>query len=129
MKSTMKSHPSQLMMATLLLGTLAGCGGGGNESGPPDVIQASPAQVTVSAVGSCAVGVGPTIFLYGGTPPYKLKNSVPTALSLDKTTVLQSGQGFTVTFIGGQCMENMPVSAEDEMGRIVEVLFTNQIAT
>ncbi|WP_141287348.1 hypothetical protein [Ideonella azotifigens] len=109
---------------------LSACGGGGNESGPPDAIQASPAAVAVTGpAGACATGLGPTVYLYGGTPPYKLKNSVPMALALDKSTVGLSGQGFTVTFTNGVCLDGMPVSVEDDMGRIIEVMFTNQMGS
>lgn len=115
-------------MAMVVL-SLSACGGGGNESGQPDVLQASPAQVTITGgQDACAAGVGPTVFLYGGTPPYKLKNSVPTAMTLDKSVVQDSGQGFTPTFTG-QCLDNLPVSVEDDMGRVIEVYFTNQPAS
>src|SRR5256885_16417015 len=52
--------------------SLAGCGGGGNESGPPDALLASPTAVTGSGTpGSqnCHLRTRPTEFVYGGAPP------------------------------------------------------------
>jgi hypothetical protein len=105
---------------------LAGCGGGGNESGPSDQVVVSPAEVTVSGqIGVCGAGLGPTVHVFGGLPPYKLTNSVPTYLQLDKTEVGGSGEGFTMTFLGG-CLDKMPINVEDRAGRVVSVLVTNQ---
>jgi len=87
---------------------------------------ASPAGVEIEGPpGACSVGQGPTIFLYGGQPPYKLKNSVPLGVSLDTTVVTGSGRGFTVTFINGACFTNAPIVVEDDMGRILNVPLTN----
>lgn len=105
---------------------LAGCGGGGNESGPPDSLYAAPANITVTGPqGACAVGAGPTVFVYGGQPPYKLDNSMPEGMQLDKQTVTDSGQGFTITFINNMCMESIPVTIEDDVGRVFSVPVTN----
>lgn len=105
---------------------LAGCGGGGNESGPPDSIEISPNSVTVSGgVGSCASGLGPKIYVYGGTPPYTLSNSVPTAMALDKNRLQNSGDGFMLSFNGG-CFESMPVTVQDDMGRLATVVVSNE---
>lgn len=114
------------LLPTLAL-ALTACGGGGNESGPPEAIVASPQSVVVEAVGSCAIGVGPTVFVYGGTPPYTLRNSVPAGMVLNKSKLDNSGDGFIVTFIGGLCMNAMPISIEDDMGRLLDVAITNQI--
>ena len=74
-----------ILGAALTLG-LAACGGGGNESGPGDSLLASPQAVTVTGTAtSCAVGTGPTIYVYGGKPPYKLSNSAPKAMTINTT--------------------------------------------
>ncbi|MFZ5549833.1 MAG: hypothetical protein ACOZJX_14165 [Pseudomonadota bacterium] len=115
-------HIAGLATATMALALLAGCGGGGNESGPPDVLEAQPSAVSVGMTGECAPGPGPTVTVWGGQPPYKLTNSLPAAMTLDKSRLTYSGEGFTITFINGICMTNMPVSIEDDMGRLLHVL-------
>lgn len=113
-----------LLISHLALPLLVGCGGGGNELGPADTLQASPQAVDVSG-SNCAPGVGPTVHVYGGLPPYTLKNSVPLGMALDRTRMNNSGDGFTITFINGVCMKNMPISVEDDMGRLLDVSITN----
>ena len=104
---------------------LAACGGGGNESGPPDAVQLSLSSVRVGSQGNCVTGMGPEIHVFGGSPPYKLSNSVPQGMQLNKTSVDRSGDGFTITFINGVCLQNMPITVEDTMGRIAQVQVTN----
>ncbi|HEX5684677.1 MAG TPA: hypothetical protein VFY73_11660 [Ideonella sp.] len=114
--------------AALLAGTvtLSACGGGGNESGEPGAPYASPPAVGVKGgEGTCYAGPGPTVFIYGGQPPYKLDNSLPQGMQVDKQVVTDSGQGFTITF-NGQCMEAIPVTIEDDMGRVLAVPVTNE---
>ena len=125
--TTFLSLASTATLACPLL--LSACGGGGNESGPPDAIQLSPNNVTVTGpIGACASGTGPKVFIYGGTPPYKLRNSLPTGMVLDRSGVQDSGQGFQITF-NGTCMSSIPVSVEDDMGRIAEVMVSNELGT
>lgn len=107
--------------------SLLACGGGGNESGPADSIQLSIAEVEVGAPGVCATGVGPIVHIFGGRPPYKLSNSVPLGMQLDKSSVAESGEGFTITFINGVCMKKMPITIEDNMGRIAQVVVSNGV--
>ncbi|MFO1340232.1 MAG: hypothetical protein U1F53_18730 [Burkholderiaceae bacterium] len=103
---------------------LGGCGGGGNESGPPDSLHVSPESFKVGHTGACYAGEGPTVFVYGGQPPYKLSNSAPLGMTLDKSRLTYSGEGFVV-YLSGACMEAMPITIEDDMGRLSEVLVTN----
>jgi hypothetical protein len=122
------THPFRLSLFPLLLTlALSACGGGGNESGPAESIVASPQSVVVESAGSCSVGVGPTVYVFGGTPPYTLRNSVPAGMVLNKSKLINSGDGFTVTFIGGLCMNAMPISIEDDMGRLLDVAITNKV--
>ena len=46
-------------------------------------------------------------------------------MQLDKTRLQNSGEGFTITFINGVCMTNMPITIEDDMGRLGYVMVTN----
>ena len=118
--------PIAALVATL---SLAACGGGGNESGPPDSILLSPTSVTATGpVGACARGVGPTVFVFGGTPPYTLTNSYPLGMTLDVKTVKNSGEGFTIT-LNGVCMDTIPINVQDDMGRIATMTVTNARGT
>lgn len=124
--STSSPRPLLLRLALPLLAfTLAGCGGGGNELGPADSIWASPESVQVGASDACFVGVGPTVHVYGGTPPYVLKNSAPRGMTLDRSRVGMPGEGFTLTF-SGLCLSEMPITIEDAEGRLLAVPITNE---
>jgi len=111
-----------LPFAALL--SLSACGGGGNESGPPDQIYVSATSVTVGDKGNCVAMKGPEIHVYGGTPPYKLANSVPQGMVLSKTVVQNSGDSFVITFTG-VCMTTMPITVEDQMGLMARVDVSN----
>ena len=113
------------MAACAAAALVAACGGGGNESGPAEELVVSPNAVSVGLGGNCAEGVGPVVHVYGGQPPYKLANSVPDGMQLDKSRLQNSGEGFTITFINGVCMTNMPITIEDDMGRLAYVMVTN----
>lgn len=122
---TMMSDKTMIKMlaaAGAALALLAGCGGGGNESGPADRLEAAPNAVTVGASGECEAGPGPTISVWGGQPPYKLTNSMPAGMVLDKSRLTYSGEGFTIQFINDICMANMPITIEDDMGRLLQVM-------
>ena len=72
--------------------------------------------------------MGPTVFVHGGQPPYKLFNTLPTAMRLSTSTVQQSGQSFNVR-LTGQCFDAAPIRIEDAMGRLSEVVLSNQPGT
>lgn len=120
---TPRSHRLRRVTVLLVI-TLAGCGGGGNELGPAEAIWASPDAVKVGAQGHCFVGTGPTVHVYGGTPPYVLKNAAPLAMSLDRTRVNMPGEGFTLSF-NGVCLLDMPITIEDAEGRLLAVPISN----
>ena len=118
---------STLTLSLCAMG-LAACGGGGNESGPPDDIVVSPARISVKGIGAdCANGTGTAVFIHGGLPPYKLFNALPQGMRIDKSVVLQSGDSFVVT-LAGQCFEAIPIRIEDALGRLAQVDVTNQPA-
>jgi hypothetical protein len=116
---------SGLLASLLVCALLSACGGGGTESGPADEVLASPNAVTVGTSGVCVVGLGPTIHVYGGQPPYKLSNSVPQGMQLSKQRLRFSGDSFSITFTNGVCMVSMPITIEDDMGRLTQVLISN----
>lgn len=122
----MKRILATLSLAALAL-SLASCGGGGNESGPADQMYLSLNSVTVGAKGICYVGDGPEVHVYGGTPPYKLANSVPQGMKLNKTVVQNSGDSFLITFTNGICMDTMPITVEDQQGLLARVDVSNGV--
>lgn len=119
------SRIRQTLTTAVTVLTLSACGGGGNESGDPDMLTVAPGAVTVSGpTGVCGVGIGPEVHVWGGQPPYKLTNSVPGSISLSKSKLENSGDGFTIEFFGG-CLDKMPVTIEDDMGRLTSLLVSN----
>lgn len=123
----MKRIHAALPLAALAL-SLAACGGGGNESGPPDRMYVSLDAVNVTGGIGCAVGAGPEVHVYGGQPPYKLANSMPQGMVLNKTVVQNSGDSFLIT-LTGVCMDAMPITLEDQLGNLAKVTVTNQPKT
>lgn len=120
-----------LVLPVLLPALLSACGGGGggNESGPPDSIYASPSEVTVVGTPTtCPIGKGPTVYVFGGTPPYTLYNSAPSAMALSATRLQDSGDGFEITFTTGQCLDAIPITIQDDMGRLATVSVTAQLS-
>ncbi|MEK8031079.1 hypothetical protein AACH06_09660 [Ideonella sp. DXS29W] len=115
------------LAAVLMASLLAGCGGGGNESGPDEEIQLSSSSIEVEGPpGSCAVGYYGKVHIFGGQPPYTVNNSVPAGVLLSTDRVADSGGSFDVTFLG-QCLKGAPVTVEDDMGRLATVELTNSM--
>ena len=116
-------------LAVLLLaaaGLLSACGGGGNESGPAEEIQLSADAFEVTGPpGQCAVGYAGRVFVFGGQPPYILHNSASAGVLLSTEKIADSGGYFDLTFLG-QCLEGVPVTVEDDMGRLASVKLTNK---
>lgn len=119
------SSLAALLVATASL--LAACGGGGNESGPPDEIQLSSSSIeVVGPPGACATGYAGRVYVFGGQPPYRLYNSAPAGVQLSTDRVVHSGDGFDVTFLG-QCLATVPVTVQDDMGRLATLELTNEL--
>lgn len=113
-------------MLIFTLTSLAGCGGGGSESGQPDVIEVTPQQINATGTANqCVKGVGPRVYIHGGQPPYHLFNTLPSAMQLSAEVVGHSGQSFVVTFTG-QCFDNMPIKIEDALGQLGELMLSNR---
>jgi hypothetical protein len=118
-------HGLAAVLLTATAALVAGCGGGGSESGDPDHLTVEPGELSVSGPsGSCGSGVGPEVHVWGGQPPYQLTNSVPNEMVLSRTRLDTSGEGFTIAFLGG-CLDHMPITIEDDMGRLATLLVSN----
>jgi hypothetical protein len=123
--SMLRLNHTPRIAALALMTLLTACGGGGNESGPTDSLFLSVSSVKVGSPGNCVTGAGPEVHVYGGTPPYTLSNSVPQGILLNKTVVQNSGESFSVGFINGVCLDKMPITIEDKMGRVAQVQVSN----
>ena len=118
-----------LVAALTSLVSLAGCGGGDSDlAGSLTDFSVQPAEFTVSnTVAPCYVGYVADFFIVGGTPPYRLLNSVQDAVALNTLTVDNLGGGFKVNFIGGICVNPASVVVQDSKGRTVTVKLINKV--
>jgi len=113
---------------------LASCGGGGDEeAGSPTAFSVSPSTVTFTAptgtaAGVCLAGGTSLIFVYGGTAPYRIDNTVPDYVSIDKTEVSDRGGSFTITVVGG-CLSPGNINVVDKLDHVVTLTVNNKPAS
>lgn len=131
----MKMLPlSAKLAAAICSAVLISCGGGGDdEAGSLTPFSVVPSTLTfTAAVGSppgvCPAGFGAEVFIYGGAAPYRLNNSAPDAVILNKSQVGDRGGSFTVTFTG-QCVDPASVVIVDKNDRQVILTLTSKSAT
>jgi len=119
---TIKNHAGSLTLASLtLVGVLAACGGGGDDAGSLTEFNIQPATVTFSApagtpTGVCTGGGTQDVFVYGGAAPYRVDNTLPDYVTVNKTEVGSPGENFTLTVLGG-CITNGTIVVRDRLGR------------
>ena len=79
---------------------------------------------------TCSSGVSVQYYIFGGTPPYTVKETFPGAVILSTNLVTTNGGGFTATTTG-QCFVNMQYAITDATGRTIpggsSPLLTNQV--
>lgn len=138
----MKLNPLTLALAaaasTVLV--LAACGGGDDdEAGSPTALSVVPASITNSVpegnpnnipVGECASDLGSNgsrVFVYGGVAPYRLDNTQPDYVVLDRTTVSNRGDYFTAWFTTG-CIDPAIIVVVDALDRQVQLTMVNEPA-
>jgi hypothetical protein len=138
----MKSFPLTLAITVLSsVAVLAACGGGDDDTaGSPTAFSVVPTTITLSvpagnpdgiAVGTCGNdlnGNGSRVFVYGGVAPYRLDNTSPDEVVLDRTSVGNRGDYFTAWFTGG-CTTSSIVVIRDALDRQVQLTMVNQPAT
>jgi len=128
MKNMKASAIKGLTTAALVLGGLAGCGGGGDdEAGSPVSLSVQPNTITFTSptgtpAGVCTAGGSTTVFIYGGAAPYHLDNTSPDIVALDVTQVGDRGGHFTLTIVGAGCLTNGEVVVTDKLNN--QVIFT-----
>ena len=131
--NTRAALPMALMVA--LITTLSGCGGGGDAAaGSPTVLSVAPNTMTLTAAtpanggppaGQCVAAPAGEFFIYGGTAPYRIDNTVPTAMVLNRTTVSDRGGSFTVTFTG-VCISPATLVVVDQLDKQVTITLNNK---
>ncbi len=89
-----------------------------------------PSAVTYTGPNNqqCASGLSSEIFVFGGTPPYTIANSAPSAFATNTSVVNFSGGSFRVT-PSGVCAENVTIAVTDAAARTTTVTFTNKLGT
>jgi hypothetical protein len=116
-----------MIPVTALVAALAGCGGGGDaEAGAPTGLNVQPSTITIT--GNCGGGYAGQVFVYGGAGPYRIDNTFPDLVSLDKKEVDGPGGSFNVTYLGG-CFEPALVVIVDKLNRQVVLTLNNKVAT
>jgi len=79
---------------------------------------------------TCSSGVVVQYYIYGGTPPYTVKETFLGAVTLSTNVVATNGGGFTAT-TNGACFVNMQYAITDATGRTIpggsSPLLTNEV--
>ncbi len=94
-----------MIPAAIVAVALAACGGGGDDAaGSLTALSVQPTTLTVTAPqgagsGVCSGGNVGQIFVYGGAAPYRIDNTSPDVIALDKTTVGDRGGSFNVSYV------------------------------
>jgi hypothetical protein len=88
----------------------------------------STATITGPDTATCSSGVRVDYFIYGGTPPYRVTASFPTAVIIVNPTVLATGQPFTA-ITNGSCVDPLTFSILDATGLQTTATLTNTPGT
>lgn len=128
MNVTQKSALLLLTCFTLL----SACGGGGDDNaGSLTAFSVVPSEVEwTGASNSCgsgtsAQGAVSRVFVHGGAAPYRLQNTNPQGMELDRTEVANRNDYFEVTMLG-MCMEDAEIVVLDANDRRAILTVTNQ---
>jgi hypothetical protein len=73
------------------------------------------AKITAAYKGECSAGFVVDYYIYGGTPPYRVTSTFPTAVGLENPVVSASG-GFFRTITNGTCFDPLTYSIVDATG-------------
>jgi hypothetical protein len=88
----------------------------------------STATITGPNTTTCSTGIRVDYFIYGGTPPYRVTASFPTAVTIVNPIVLASGQAFTA-ITNGACVDPLTFSILDATGLQTTATLTNTPGT
>lgn len=134
----MKSNRFNWTVSSIVVSVaLSACGGGGDaEAGSLTTFSVVPSTLTVTAskppagpvLGQCLGGFAGEVFVYGGAAPYRLDNTAPEIVGLNKSVVNDRGGSFTVTFISDTCASPVLVVVVDKNDRQVTLTLNNKPA-
>ena len=120
-----------------MLGALASCGGGGDaEAGSVTAFSVVPSTLTLTAPvgtpsGVCVSNTVPgeefVVFVYGGAAPYRLDNTAPDVVALDRSVVSDRGGSFKVA-LKGTCASPVVVVVVDKLDHQVTLTLNNKPA-
>jgi hypothetical protein len=81
------------------------------------VLSVIPATATITSASAtaCSTGFPIDYFIYGGTPPYRVTTTFPSAVTLVNSTVTTSG-GFFEAITNGTCVDPLTFSIFDSVG-------------
>jgi hypothetical protein len=81
------------------------------------VLSVVPATATITGADSatCSSGFRIDYYIYGGTPPYTVVSTFPTAVTLINSTVLAPGLSFSA-ITNGTCVDPLVFSIRDSIG-------------
>ena len=123
-----------VIASTVMLGSLASCGGGGDaEAGSVTAFSVVPSTLTLTAPkgtasGVCLGGFAGEVFVYGGAAPYRLDNTAPDLVALDRSEVSDRGGSFKVAFIRPTCASPVLIVVVDKLDHQVTLTLNNSPA-
>jgi hypothetical protein len=94
------------------------------------VLSVVPATATITSASStsCSSGFRVDYFIYGGTPPYRVTSTFPTAVTLVNSIVTTSG-GFFEVITNGTCVDPLVFSIFDAVGLQTTAQLQNLLGT
>lgn len=94
------------------------------------ILSIVPASATITGAykGVCSTGMLVDYFIYGGTPPYRVTSSFPTAVTILNSPVTVSG-GYFEAVTNGTCVDPLTFSIVDATGRQTTATLINKEGT
>lgn len=131
----MNVYLSKLAKTSVVLSVavmLNACGGGGDVAGDRTEFSVSPDEFTwkvaADSSGGCtrANGAQTVVTIVGGVPPFRIQNSLPTHVRVDRTEATGKDPVFKVTSLGG-CVDPATILVLDYQSRTTTFEFTVEV--
>lgn len=94
----------------------------------PIVVVPSSSNITGPNTLTCSTGFRVDYYIYGGTPPYTVQSTFPTAILLSTNVVGQSGGFFSAT-TNGTCVNPLVFTISDAAGKQTTATLNNVVGT